>query len=1089
MSATPKEMVAGGKAGVGISVGLVIVNDDAIAEIAAGAAVNLSAAGATSIVSSGGHVSQNTVEAGASSNGVSFVPAIAVTISNVSRQARIRTDGDDPTVDVGGAVTLAARANTAETAAHTSAKGAAKSAGSAAIGVAFALTIANHDVLAQSDRSIDADGAVTLEAIGQSSSSATAIASAQGESASNNDPDSDGVETSGSGGINELADGETAQADNQATASGAEGSGGATAPTADSSSGPINVAAAVAINLATTNASAIIPLGVTIESGGVVTVRAMSNTDATASADGSSSDGGSASVGVGVGINLANVTTLALVRGTVISNGLVVEAGVTSYFGDVTQTFGATAISGASGNGVSVALSLALAISNVTHTAELVDGSSVTINGGGDIGITASSLGETTVVAKPSEPVAGKSVGIGASVAIGLVDDFVTATIGGAAVLVLNSANNLSVLAVGGHSLSSTAEAGASGGVAVVPAIAISLSNVKRIAIIANTSSAGAITLTGSLTVAGRAPPSDNLVTSTAKGSAESSGDAAIGVALALSIGDHVVSARLERSVISSGLSGNVLVEAIGRSRVLSDATASAEGAPGEGDADESSANEQIGDQRDHADSTSTDNGGSGTAPAEASSGSNGEQANDSSGPVGVAAAIAVNIAGSSSTASIADGLTITTGGSVTVRSSANADGRADANGKAMVTGGSAGIGAAVAVNVLTVTNTATLGDTTVTGNGVSVEALMTASSLDPIRRWDLASGEWQVVEQGEKLPEIVLYQYEAASGGDDAKWIVVPSGTELPASAAETDDKFRLTAEDDGKAPGIYKWDGANWVSFNDTIDQGSDFPDKSFGAQIGLTTPADKSLFKLDPEDNAYFNLIKQDGLKAPGVYTWDEVNNKWDLVPGAVPSGAFLPGSAGSSQPAPAANALFRLSTHEGQATTQAGGGADDVGVGGAVSINIVTVTTTATVPTGAIVSAGNGDSNIEAQSNNLDKSVAAATAKGGDAGVGIGVSVQVLTVTTTADIADLVPFTGSDDLTIKATTRQDVENSANAGSASSSGAAVSPAVSLTISNVTTRAYVGSPVLDIFGNRSRSFLRRVPSPSRAISPGSRP
>ena len=75
----------------------------------------------------------------------------------------------------GGAVTLAARANTAETAAHTTAKGAAKSAGSAAIGVAFALTIANHDVLAQSDRSIEAGGAVTLEAIGQSASSATAM--------------------------------------------------------------------------------------------------------------------------------------------------------------------------------------------------------------------------------------------------------------------------------------------------------------------------------------------------------------------------------------------------------------------------------------------------------------------------------------------------------------------------------------------------------------------------------------------------------------------------------------------------------------------------------------------------------------------------------------------------------------------------------------------------------------------------------------------------------------------------------------------------------------------------------------------------
>ena len=70
--------------------------------------------------------------------------------------------------------------------------------------------------------------------------------------------------------------------------------------------------------------------------------------------------------------------------------------------------------------------------SNVTHTAELVDGSSVTINGGGSIAITASSLGETTVGNQgPSEPVAGKSAGIGASVALGIVEDTVTATSAG----------------------------------------------------------------------------------------------------------------------------------------------------------------------------------------------------------------------------------------------------------------------------------------------------------------------------------------------------------------------------------------------------------------------------------------------------------------------------------------------------------------------------------------------------------------------------------------------------------------------------------------------------------------------------------
>ena len=78
--------------------------------------------------------------------------------------------------------------------------------------------------------------------------------------------------------------------------------------------------------------------------------------------------------------------------------------------------------------------------------------------------------------------------------------------------------------------MSSSAEAGASGGVAVVPAVAISLSNVKRIAIIANNGSAGAMTLTGRSPLrAGR--PVRQPVTSTAKGAAESTGAAAVGVA------------------------------------------------------------------------------------------------------------------------------------------------------------------------------------------------------------------------------------------------------------------------------------------------------------------------------------------------------------------------------------------------------------------------------------------------------------------------------------------------------------------------------------------------------------------------------
>jgi hypothetical protein len=1106
VSATPREMVVGKDAGVGISVALAIVNDHATAELADGASVTLTATGAVSILAEGGHITHTTAEAGASADGLAVVPAVAITISNVSRTAQIAA-GTGGGVAASGDVTIAARMNTAETGAHTTAKGAAKAADTLSLGIAVALTFAYHDAIATTQRDIGAGGAVTLEAIVQSSTSATAIASAKGASDSeeaSGDADGDG---STEAGLNEIIGGERNQADSQADESAGGGnSGSAQDPAAESESGgPITIAAGVAVNLTNTNALATIP-AVTVTAGGAVTVRAMSNSDATSTADGTAVDGGDAGIGVAVAITLANVTTEAKVFGTVTGQGLVVEAGLVDYFGDDEQTFGASATSGAGGD-VGIAVSLGLAIVNVHHTAELVTGSTTTILGGGDVEVKAHSIGATTVEAKPRGKVQGKTVGIGASVAIALVDDFAFATVAAGAVLVLTSAANFSVIASGGHSVTTTAEAGAKGDVAIVPSVAISLSNVKRIGHVASNGSDGALTLTGSLTVAGRAPPSDNEVITTAKGAAESEGDAAIGVAFALSIGNHEIWATLDRNVTSAGPGGDVLIEAIGRSRVISDATASAEGAPADGDAGsqssgpdtngdgESNVNDQIAGERDHADTTSLTNGGTGTAGAESGSGSDGEQADTDSGPVSVAAAIAVNIAVSSSLATISDGLTVTTNGSVTVRSSANSDGKALANGKAKTKGGSVGVAAAVAVNVLTVDNRATIGEegvtglTTVSGNGVSIEALMTGSGNDQVRRYDtgdepgIADDEWIVVESGDELPEIELYQYTAAaSDDDDAMWERVPSGDELPTGAAaaslDSGDAFELTEQDGTNAPGVYTWNGSAWAAHGAAIDQDSEFPANSLGIDIGFPLPGDpqdNDLFKLDPADDAYFNLTEQDGTNAPGVYEWNETTNEWDLVTAAasIPTGAFLPGSAGSSDPTPSDNALYRLSEHESAATTLAGAGSDDVGVGGAVSVNIVTVTTLATVWAAtageASIAAGtSGDSNIEAQSNHHDTTKASGSAKGGSVGVGIGIAVQVLTINTKAEIPDNVPFSGGDDLTIKASTRQEATNEAKAGAAASgdSGVGVGPAVGVTVSTVNTTARLGSGTNTVAG-----------------------
>ncbi|KAG1649188.1 hypothetical protein GQR58_029240 [Nymphon striatum] len=277
-------------------------------------------------------------------------------------------------------------------------------------------------------------GDVTLEAFGQSATSATAIASASGQ-----DKDDTGADTNGDGtddgtGVTALVDQERNAADTQATDNG--GQGAATTPTPEAktnSGGPINVAAAVGVNIANTESVAAIPFGITVTSGGKVAVRTSANTDASASANGATSidpeSTGTSKVGVGVAvaINVANVDNRATVDGKVVAaGGLEISAVMTDFMGDETQTFGAEAVSGSSGSDVGIALSLGLNIVNIRTVAEISATGDVTLTGG-DMRIEAAAFSDSDTSATPTAAVQGKSVGIGASVAINLVDDIVRA--------------------------------------------------------------------------------------------------------------------------------------------------------------------------------------------------------------------------------------------------------------------------------------------------------------------------------------------------------------------------------------------------------------------------------------------------------------------------------------------------------------------------------------------------------------------------------------------------------------------------------------------------------------------------------------
>ncbi|KAG1649190.1 hypothetical protein GQR58_029240 [Nymphon striatum] len=913
-------------------------------------------------------------------------------------------------------------------------------------------------------------GDVTLEAFGQSATSATAIASASGQ-----DKDDTGADTNGDGtddgtGVTALVDQERNAADTQATDNG--GQGAATTPTPEAktnSGGPINVAAAVGVNIANTESVAAIPFGITVTSGGKVAVRTSANTDASASANGATSidpeSTGTSKVGVGVAvaINVANVDNRATVDGKVVAaGGLEISAVMTDFMGDETQTFGAEAVSGSSGSDVGIALSLGLNIVNIRTVAEISATGDVTLTGG-DMRIEAAAFSDSDTSATP------------------------TAAVDKDATLKVNISGNVDVLANGGHNMVTRAEAGASGAVAIVPSIAIAISNIDRIARISGDGTNDTLNLLGSLTIAGRAPPSDNTVLTTAKGSAESNGgSAAVGVALALSIVNHTIIGSLDRSVTANG---SISVEAIGRSRTISDATASAVGSPGSGETgaqDEGGSgnvDSQVQGERDVASQQQMDAGGRGDV-----------------NPIG--------------------GLVINANDSVTVRSSANNDSQTIANGQGKTKGGSAGIGAAVAVNVHNVDNLATIGDSQVTANGVNVEALMTVSELDEVRHFD--GTDWVVVASGTELPTNTLWQYDKPENtptdqdNKDPVWNEVPTGEVLPdedpSAPFEADDAFLLTAQDGTNAPGVYKWndttnvfvldtdiplDGvvinsvtelpltghssgdlirltesqfigllkpgvykSNGLTWSLVLEEGVDFPKGTLGFDIpligALGEPSDQDLFRMTPANDALFRLTEDDGTNVAGVYKYNQDLKVWELQLSVYPTGAFLPEN-------PTAGDFFRLLEHESTAITTAGAGGDKVGIGGAVSVNVANINTTAEIQGGAVIQAGIGTSNIEAQSNNREEATAKANAKGGKAGVGVGVAVNVLTPITRAEIANTASFTGSEALTVKASARQLTDATGSAGSASSGGVAVSPAVAVTVSLAQTTARIGTHTTD--------------------------
>ena len=181
-----------------------------------------------------------------------------------------------------------------------------------------------------------------------------------------------------------------------------------------------------------------------------------------------------ATIAAAVAIDKADITNDAVLPAgaTVTANGATIHALMHSQ-----HELSANATSGASGGSVGLAGALAIELEDIETIASL---SGTLDAGSGDVSIAAASDASSSASALPADgTTSASSVGIGASVALGIVDDATTAQIDGALV----GGGDVTLSATTVHGLAVHAKTGAAGGdVAIVPSVAIALSNITTTA-------------------------------------------------------------------------------------------------------------------------------------------------------------------------------------------------------------------------------------------------------------------------------------------------------------------------------------------------------------------------------------------------------------------------------------------------------------------------------------------------------------------------------------------------------------------------------------------------------------------------------
>jgi len=686
--------------GIGASVAVASVDNLSSARIAQNA--DLSGAADVSMEATGTYVTTTTAKAGGAGESVGFGGAFAISVVDNTTQALVQS---------GSELTVASLSATATHTGTTTTKALGDAVGGTAVGATIALSFVDDVAVATTARDITATaGGVSFSVVAEASSLAEAKASAKGT-------------TTQEEGSNSSADDQVNKQTELANSK--SGDGDAAGQSADDGNGgSVGVAAALALNVASARADASIVAPVAITAAGAVSLTSELDMDAEAVADGAAAgtegDGGT-TVGVAVALNVANLDNVAVLGAGAFVSSQGFTASATMKGGDTAKhKTRAKATSGASEGDTGVAGSFALNVVNKgddVGTRAAIENDAVVQAGFGNVLIEAESTSENTVEATAAVT-GGGATGVGVSIGVHVVENTTEALLLGT----LLGGDDVTLTADGSHDSTTKTSGGASptdpNATGVGGSFAITVAdNATR----ATLDGGPALNIGGSL-----AATANHHGSSLTEALGQAQGSTAVGASIALSFVNDEATASTARNIVAGGA---VAFGAHADATSQAKATASVAGASSEEDDGGNTANEQLGKQKNTANSKGGP--GSANAPGEAT-------ADDGSGgSVGVAAALALNVASSTAEATIGSFTTITAnGGQVVLQSSNNMDASAVADGSNVdVTGADpnaatdpadTAVGAAVAINVADMRNVATVGSSAnVSGLGFVASATM----------------------------------------------------------------------------------------------------------------------------------------------------------------------------------------------------------------------------------------------------------------------------------------------------------------------------------------------------------------------------